>query len=52
MINDFKETMELEWNNFILIPTKLERTKLSTQIEAQYRTLFSDLITAGSIFFI
>lgn len=49
MINDFKSTMELEWANFILIPTKVERTKLSTQIEAQYRTLFPDLITAGSI---
>lgn len=49
MINDFKQTMELFWSNFILIPTKVERTKLSTQIEAQYRTLFPELITAGSI---
>lgn len=49
MINDFKEKMELDWNNFILISTKLERTKISTQIEAQYKTLFPDLITACSI---
>lgn len=49
MINDFKYKMELNWSNFILIPTKLERTKLSTQIEAQYRTLFPELITTGSI---
>lgn len=49
MINDFKMKMELEWSNFILIPTKVERTKLSTQIEAQYRTLFPELITASSI---
>ena len=49
MINDFKMKMELSWANFILIPTKVERTKLSTQIEAQYRTLFPELITAGSI---
>lgn len=49
MINDFKIAMELGWSNFILIPTKVERTKLSTQIEAQYRTLFPDLITASSI---
>lgn len=49
MINDFKATMELEWANFILIPTKLERTKLSTQLEARYRTLFPQLITSGSI---
>lgn len=49
MINDFKITMELDWANFILIPTKLERTKLSTQIEAEYRRLFPDLITSSSI---
>ena len=49
MINEFKVTMDLAWNNFILIPTKLERTKISTQIEAQYRTLFPDLITASKI---
>ncbi|WP_131784002.1 ParA family protein [Legionella gresilensis] len=49
MINDFKTKMELDWSNFILIPTKAERTKLSTQIEAQYRTLFPELITASSI---
>jgi chromosome partitioning protein len=49
MINDFKKNMELEWQNFILVPTKVERTKISTQIEAQYRTLFPELITSGSI---
>lgn len=49
MINDFKEKMELSWDNFILIPTKVERTKLSTQIEAQYRTLFPELITSSSV---
>jgi chromosome partitioning protein len=49
MINDYKDKMELDWNNFILIPTKLERTRISTQIEAQYKTLFSDLITSCSI---
>ena len=49
MINDFKENMELQWNNFILIPTKLERTRISTQIEAKYKTLFSELITSCSI---
>ncbi len=49
MINDFKSKMELAWSSFILIPTKVERTKLSTQIEAQYRTLFPELITASSV---
>jgi chromosome partitioning protein len=49
MISDFKKTMELDWNNFMLVPTKLERTKLSTQIEAQYRTMFPQLMSYGSI---
>lgn len=49
MVNDFKLALDLAWSNFILIPTKLERTKLSTQIEAQYRTLFPDIITSSSI---
>lgn len=49
MINNFKSNMDLVWNSFTLVPTKLERTKLSTQIEAQYRGLFPDLITSTSI---
>lgn len=49
MIDLFKKNMELNWNSFTLIPTKLERTKLSTQIEAQYRQVFGDIITTSSI---
>ena len=49
IINDFKDAMELNWNSFTLIPTKLERTRISKQIETQYRTLFEDLITSESI---
>lgn len=49
MINEFKDLMALNWNNFILVPTKVERTKLSTQIEAQYRRSFPDIITSSSI---
>lgn len=49
MINDFKDKMELKWNSFILISTKLERTRISTQIEAQYKTLFPQLIIPCSI---
>jgi len=49
MVNDYKEKMELTWNNFILVSTKLERTKISTQIEAQYKTIFPQLITSCSI---
>ena len=49
MINDFKSAMEIDWNSFTLVPTKLERTNISTQIEAQYRTQFPDIITTSSI---
>ncbi|MBP9722623.1 MAG: ParA family protein [Gammaproteobacteria bacterium] len=49
MIDEFKAKMDLHWANFILIPTKVARTKLSTQIEAEYRRSFADFITAGSI---
>ena len=49
MINKFKDKARLDWNSFILVPTKLERNKLSTSIEAQYRTVFSEFVTAGTI---
>lgn len=49
LINDYKDKLELNWNSFILISTKLERTRISTQIDAQYKTLFPALITPFSI---
>lgn len=49
MINDYKDKLELNWNSFTLISTKLERTRISTQIDAQYKTLFPQLITPFSI---
>jgi len=49
LINDFKNEMELNWKNFIIIPTLLENTKLSLQIVSQYNTLYPELITKASI---
>ena len=49
LINDFKNDMELNWKNFIIIPTLLENTKLSLQIVSQYNTLYPELITKASI---
>jgi chromosome partitioning protein len=49
MIDNFKNKMDLNWSNFILIPTKFARTKLSTQLEAEYRRSFPEFITASSI---
>lgn len=49
IIKNFKDRMRLNWNNYIIIPTKKKNTRLSTDIEARYRSQFTDSITAGSI---
>ena len=49
IINNYRREMELNWSNFILIPTLLEKSKISAQIEAQYRTMYPELITTQSI---
>ena len=45
MINDYKSDMSLKWNSFTLVPTKLERSKISREIESQYRRLFPNIIS-------
>ncbi|APS46105.1 hypothetical protein AVI51_15735 (plasmid) [Piscirickettsia salmonis] len=52
MINDFKRDMELNWNSFSIVPTKVDQTKLSKEIETQYRVLFPEFVTASSIRFL
>lgn len=49
MINDFKKIMELNWSSFTLIPTRLKKTKISKQIETQYRLQFPDFVTTDSL---
>ena len=36
IVTEFQEAMNLEWDNFYLIPTLLEKTKLSQQIYGAY----------------
>ena len=48
IIQSYKEEMDLDWDNFILIPTKVQNTKISKEIEARYRTM-SKLVTHNSI---
>jgi chromosome partitioning protein len=48
-IQTFKKAMELTWKNLIMVPTLLEQTKLSRQIEARYRIDYPDYITTTSI---
>jgi len=35
-LHDFRETMKLSWDHFFLVPTLLEKTKLSQQIYGAY----------------
>lgn len=49
LINEYSKVMNLQWDNFIIIPTLLERTKLSNQIEAGYKTQYPKFVTDNSI---
>lgn len=43
-LDDFKEAMHLKWDNFFLIPTLLEKTKLSQQIYGAYLNQYGDTL--------
>ena len=53
IIERFKEKMSLSWNNLILVPTKVQNTRLSREIEARYRSTLSEhfnkIVSATSI---
>jgi chromosome partitioning protein len=44
IIFEFQQAMNLRWNNFYLIPTLLEKTKLSQQIYGAYLNNYGDKI--------
>lgn len=48
-LNEFQEAMKLEWENFILVPTLLEKTKLSSQIYGAYLNKYGDKVTHTAI---
>lgn len=48
-IEAFKENMHLNWDNFILLPTLLEKTKLSQQIYGAYLTEYPKEVIATPI---
>lgn len=43
-IFEFQEAMKIEWSNFLLIPTLLEKTKLSQQIYGAYLNQYAKQI--------
>ena len=49
MINSYKENMELNWGSYTIVPTLLERTNISKNMEAKYRVDYSPIITSSSI---
>ena len=49
LINEYADIMNIKWNTFIIIPTLLEKTKLSNQIEAGYKTQYPKFVTTNSI---
>ena len=48
-ISQFKNENDLSWDSFSVIPTLRENSKISAQIEAQYRTEYGDLCSNNSI---
>lgn len=43
-IDQFKSNMKLEWDNMYLVPTRLEKTKLSQQIYGSYINEYGNLL--------
>ena len=46
---EFKDEMELNWDNFFLVPTMLDHTKLSQQIYKAYKGQFSKYLVGYPI---
>ncbi|CAL7962272.1 chromosome partitioning protein [Gammaproteobacteria bacterium] len=44
IVSEFQQTMNLVWDNFYLIPTLLEKTKLSQQIYGAYLNKYGDKV--------
>ncbi len=48
-LDEFKQAMRLEWDNFLLIPTLLEKSKLSQQIYGAYLNQYNDRVIPSPI---
>ncbi|ETO01260.1 chromosome partitioning protein ParA [Reticulomyxa filosa] len=49
IIEEYKSNMNLKWDNFILIPTKVNNTVLCKEIETRYRNDLRGKISTSSI---
>lgn len=48
-MRDFQQQMKLEWRNFFIMPTLLEKTKLSQQIYGAYLNQYGDHVLPSPI---
>ena len=48
-IAGFRDDNSLEWSSFTMIPTLKENSKISSQIEAQYRSEYSEYTSINSV---
>lgn len=43
-VREFQETLSIHWRNFLMVPTLLEKTKLSQQIYGAYLSTYGDIV--------
>lgn len=48
-LEEFKQAMHLKWDNFLLVPTLLEKSKLSQQIYGAYLNQYNDRVIPSPI---
>lgn len=48
-VDEFQKSMRLNWGNFLLVPTLLEKTKLSQQIYGAYLNQYSESVISAPI---
>lgn len=48
-VKEFQETLSIDWRNFLMVPTLLEKTKLSQQIYGAYLSTYADSMMPNPI---
>lgn len=48
-VREFQQNLSIDWHNFLMVPTLLEKTKLSQQIYGAYLSTYADSVMANPI---
>lgn len=48
-VREFQENLSIDWRNFLMVPTLLEKTKLSQQIYGAYLSTYADSVMPNPI---